>query len=296
MPRLIGLAALFLLIAVAAPAQQPGLPPRVSQRGGVEQPGPPPRVSQRGGVEQPVQLQFQDGRVTLRAQNAPVRAILAEWARLGGATIVNGDRVTGPPLTLELTGVPERQALDIVLRSVAGYMLAPRRAAAAGASAFDRIMILPTSVAPRNPPPAPAAAARPTPVFPRPPVVVRPPAPVPAATPAPEAALVEEPADLVQGDEASTEAPLLPGQVPPPGLPQPRALPQPLVRPAVMPPAGGAGPELVPEQPEPEVAQPGTQPAVAPRAGNPFGIPAGSSTTPGVIAPVPRPQPQQPQQ
>ncbi|MBI2186667.1 MAG: hypothetical protein HYU37_06020 [Acidobacteria bacterium] len=268
MARVTSLAAAVLLVAVAASAQQPGSPPRVSQR---------------GGVEQPVQLQFQDGRVTLRVQNAPVRAILAEWARLGGATIVNGDKVAGPPLTLELTGVPERQALDVVLRSVAGYMLAPRRAGATGASAFDRIMILPTSVAPRNPPPAPAAATapRPSPLLPRPPVIARP----------PEPALVEQPGDAAEPDEAVADAasPSDPTVAPVPG--QPRVLPRPLVRPPVMPP-GGIGAEIVPEQEEPEVAQPGMQPAVVPTPSNPFGIPAGSSTTPGVIAPAPRQQQQ----
>src|SRR5581483_12296333 len=100
-------------------------------------------------AQQAVRLEFKDGRVTLHAQNAPVRAILAEWARLGGATIVNGDRVTGAPVTLELVAVPERQALDTILRSVAAYMLAPRRAGTTGVSMFDRILILPTSNPPR---------------------------------------------------------------------------------------------------------------------------------------------------
>ena len=54
--------------------------------------------------------------------------------------------MTGTPLTLKLVNVPERQALDIILRSVAGYMAAPRLASATpGASAYDRIVILPTS-------------------------------------------------------------------------------------------------------------------------------------------------------
>jgi hypothetical protein len=119
-------------------------------------------------AQQSVNLQFSNGRVSLRAQNAPVRAILAEWARLGGAIIVNGDRVAGAPVTLELTDVPESQALDIVLRNVAGYMLGPRRAGTSGASAYDRIMILPTSVAPQNPPPAPQPTAAARPVLPRP--------------------------------------------------------------------------------------------------------------------------------
>lgn len=100
---------------------------------------------------QGVKLEFLNGRVNLSAQNVPVRTILAEWTRLGGTRIVNGDRVTGAPVTLELQGVPERQALDIVLRGVAGYMLAAREVSGAGgASTFDRVMILPTSTAPRQ--------------------------------------------------------------------------------------------------------------------------------------------------
>ena len=98
---------------------------------------------------QSIKLEFQDGRVNLSAQNAPIRAILAEWARLGGTNIVNGERVTGAPLTLELQGIPERQALDVVLRDVAGYMIAARELPGRGASKFDRVMILPTSNAPR---------------------------------------------------------------------------------------------------------------------------------------------------
>ena len=81
----------------------------------------------RADAQQPVSVQFSAGRVTGRAERAD-QTILEEWARLGGATIVNGERVAGAPVTLELTNVPERQALDVILRSVAGYMLAPRRA------------------------------------------------------------------------------------------------------------------------------------------------------------------------
>ena len=153
-------------------------------------------VAGSAGAQQGVKLQFSDGQVTLSAQNAPVRAILQEWARLGGATIVNGDRVAGPPVTLELTGVPERQALDIVLRSVAGYIVAPRPAGSPGASAFDRIMILPTSVAPRDPPPA-AASARPRNPLVRP-GIFRPPDPNDNGADSPVDPL-EDPSALVQG-------------------------------------------------------------------------------------------------
>jgi hypothetical protein len=109
-----------------------------------------------------VQLTIREGRVTLKATNATVREILAEWGRIGQARIVNGDRLTGAPLTLELTNVTESQALDVLLRTVAGYMAAPRATQSPNASQFDRIMILPTSTPPR------VAATPPPPSFPQP--------------------------------------------------------------------------------------------------------------------------------
>src|ERR1044071_2161234 len=123
-------------------------------------------------AQSPLALQISGGRVTLHAQNVPVRTILAEWARVGGARIVNGDRVTAPPVTLDLEGVPERVALDILLRGVSGYVVAAREPGTAGVSLYDRIMILPTSAAPRNPPPAAApvfqGAGGVRPIMPRP--------------------------------------------------------------------------------------------------------------------------------
>ena len=97
---------------------------------------------------QAVSLQFNNGRVTLNAQNAPVRTILTEWSRLGGTRIINGDRVGGAPVTLELTDVPEREALDVLLRSVAGYVVTQREGTV-GASALGGVVILATSSAPR---------------------------------------------------------------------------------------------------------------------------------------------------
>lgn len=229
-------------------------------------------------AQQSVTIEFDGGQVTLRVQNAPVRAILAEWARLGGSTIVNGDRVAGPPVTLELTGVPERQALDVVLRNVAGYMLAPRRAGATGASAFDRILILPTSVAPRNPsPPAPAAFApgRQTPL--QPPIFRQPPTPV------------EVPADG-NGDPDADDHPT----VTPPTVTPPPVTPRPGMR-VVTPPRPfqpqlpvGAEP-LDPEEYQEQSEAPAD--AAAPTPANPFGVPFGSSPTPGAVTPVPQLRP-----
>ncbi len=102
-----------------------------------------------------VNLEFQDGKVRLQAQGVSVSQILAEWARRGRTTIVNGERVSGPAVTLELQDVSEQQAIDVVLRGVSGYLVAPRETAVTGASAFESIYILPTSSRPTNAAPIP---------------------------------------------------------------------------------------------------------------------------------------------
>ena len=107
---------------------------------------------------QQMKLEIKDGRVTLEANGVPARQILAEWARVGGTKVIGGDKIAGGPLTLRLADMPERQALDIILRSVAGFMAAERQASASpGASTYDRIFILASS----TPVPQSASAARP---------------------------------------------------------------------------------------------------------------------------------------
>lgn len=88
-----------------------------------------------------------DGRVSVEASAVPVRSILTEWGKVGGTKIVGADRITGGPLTVRLINVTEAQALETILRSVAGYMAAPRQASA-GASMYDRILVMATTTAP----------------------------------------------------------------------------------------------------------------------------------------------------
>jgi hypothetical protein len=109
---------------------------------------------------QTLALRLDGGRVTLEAHLVSVGEILGEWARIGGATIVNGDKVGGGPVTLHLVDVPEREALETVLREVSGYILTERRPDSVGASSFGRILILPVSLGPANPPPRLALAPR----------------------------------------------------------------------------------------------------------------------------------------
>jgi hypothetical protein len=109
---------------------------------------------------QQLTVAFNDGLVTIDATSVPVRTILNEWAKKGGTKVVGVERVSGAPLTLKLMDVPEAKALDVILRSVAGYMAAPR-STGDGASRYDRILVMATSstpppVAPARPQPNPA--------------------------------------------------------------------------------------------------------------------------------------------
>jgi hypothetical protein len=96
-----------------------------------------------------LKLSMQNGLVTLVADDVPLSAIMAEWARIGQTKIINGDKIM-TPVTMQLVDMPERRALDVLLRAVSGYMVAERSTPVAGASVFDRIMILPTSRPPAN--------------------------------------------------------------------------------------------------------------------------------------------------
>jgi hypothetical protein len=122
-----------------------------------------------------LKLTLDNGRVTLIATNVPLRQILDEWARIGKTTIVNGDKLMGPPLTLQLVDRPEREVLDVLLRSASGYIVAQRVINLAGASQFDKVMILPVSRGPVG-----VASATPPPnQFGRPPTMMQQQVPMP---------------------------------------------------------------------------------------------------------------------
>jgi hypothetical protein len=217
-----------------------------------------------------LKLTIANGRVTLIAQEVPLRQILTEWARVGETRIVNAEKLVGPPLTLQLVDVPEKEALDIVLHSASGYVAAPRAASASGASQYDRIMILATSRAP-----AVSASGSTPPPFTRP-QMPQPP--------------IQPPVDDDDGEPGDQ------GPVPPPGMlpttmPQPGMMPATGIPPTGMPPQPGMQP-----QPYPGVLQqPGQQqvPMTAPRPGM---LPTPTPGTPGnPYQPYPQ-QAQPPQQ
>ena len=183
-----------------------------------------------------LKLTIQNGLVTIVADEVPLSAIMAEWARVGRTQIVNGDKVS-TPVSLQIVDMPERRALDVLLRAVSGYIVAERTTPLAGASAFDRIMILPTSRPPANVGPMTA----PPPSF----------VPRPVAPPVPN----------VEDDE-----PVLPaGMTPqPPNAPGTQPMP-------------GPSPQMVPGQQNPNAPltapRPGQLPAPTPTQPVPFGTP-----------------------
>jgi hypothetical protein len=104
-----------------------------------------------------VRVSFANGLVTVIATEASPRQILGEWAKLGQVRITNLERLTGGPVTIQITSIPEAQALETLLRGTAGYVAAPRAGAGemASLSRYDRILLMP-GVAPAVVPAAPA--------------------------------------------------------------------------------------------------------------------------------------------
>jgi hypothetical protein len=195
---------------------------------------------------QNVKVEFLMGKVNLTAQNATLRAILTEWSRVGGMRIINPERLTGGPVSLELTNVPERQALDILMRDVGGFMVGPRQTLVPGVSAFDRLVVV-TSTAGRATAPGPAFT---------------PAQPLRRPTQVPPPLEVSIPADELDGDD-DADGPISP------------AIPRP----------GARGPQaIVPGlAPAPDNTESRPAPATSPRA--PFSGVQGTSR-PGVVTPV----------
>ena len=215
-----------------------------------------------------LRLEFRDGYVSISAASVPLREVLTEWARLGQTRVVNAEKISGAPLTLELTHVPEKQALEILLRSVPGYVAARRATSIPGSSQFDRIVVMPGTVAPPNP----AAAAPPPPL---------PPAPMPAmAVDDQDEPVQQEAPDQAGAIEQDQDQPQ-----PQPQPQQPQTLPNPGIQPIPPAPPGQNDGDGVPPQNDGD--------GVPPQSTGPAAVPGGGavvSPTPGQL-PLPPSKP-----
>ncbi len=243
---------------------------------------------------QSVSLSLKDGRATLITQNATPSAILAEWARLGQVKVVDADRIPGTPLTLRLENVPEREALDIVLRGAAGYIAAPRAQALAGSlSRFDRVIVMAVSPgagaatrASASARPAPMAAVQAPPIQveedmaeAQPAVIDETPAPAPGP---------EQPASSTNFDYANPQRYFAQRQAEQQAA---EAAQQQQAQQPSATPLGSVGqtssrPGFAPPPPQP---QGGTGAGSGPSPVNPYGLPAGqqpgSAATPSTLEP-----------
>lgn len=108
---------------------------------------------------QKLSLQIDKGLVTLDADNVTVDEVLARWVTTTGLNLISkSGQGSDIPVSLRLDGVPERQALAMVLRDLSGYIMGERRDPLTGIVTIDRLMILPQSAAQPNA--APAVAPR----------------------------------------------------------------------------------------------------------------------------------------
>jgi hypothetical protein len=115
----------------------------------------------REASAQSLALRIENGLVTLDASNVTVDEILARWTAVTGLSVVSKSGIGSEvPVTLQLSGVSEREALQTVLRDLSGYIMGERRDPRTGAVTIDRLLILPSSAA-QGPATATAAAAPP---------------------------------------------------------------------------------------------------------------------------------------
>ena len=194
-------------------------------------------------------LMIDGGRVTLIATDVTVGQILDEWARVGQTTVVNRDDLPDSPVTLQLTSVPEKLALDVILRSTSGYVATPRRAEKPGLSFYDRILVLSTSSVQRSP-----SSVQPSPrhLTPTPPLVPAEAQSSPRVQglvgPAPEQVEVDEPQEEEQ-DGAQALPLAFQGAAPARETPRPAAgiPPGATSRPGIVTPAAASLPKPMPD-------------------------------------------------
>jgi hypothetical protein len=188
-----------------------------------------------------VQLSLREGRVWLKADRATPAQILAEWARVGGIQIVNREQVSGEPLSLALEGVPELEALGIVLRSAGGFVTLDRpRLGADLGSRFAKVVIVPL---PSSAPPVtlPAADVQRSPQ----------PDPIPIMTPSGAQRIIGADGQPMPDDQEGAPPPRPPERSIPPGFSPPPD------RPASQPPTGTAAtPQMAPGAARPGVIVP----------------------------------------
>ena len=110
---------------------------------------------------QKLALRIDQGLVTLDADNVTVEDVLARWIKTTGLNVISrSGQGSDIPVSLHVRGLPERDALKLVLRDLSGYIMGERVEDGTGAIRIDRLVIL-TESAPRASDALPAALRTP---------------------------------------------------------------------------------------------------------------------------------------
>ena len=108
---------------------------------------------------QSLTLRIEQGLVTLDPENVTVDEVLARWSRTTGLNVVSKTGTGSDiPISLHLSGVPEREAMTLLLKGLSGYIMGERVDPVTGITTIDRLVILTQSAAQA---PAFVPAARP---------------------------------------------------------------------------------------------------------------------------------------
>lgn len=91
---------------------------------------------------QDLALSIERGLVTVRAKDARLEVLLRQWSEITGLVVVSRGDISGIRLTLELTGVSEREALAILLRDANGYVVGETRDPSTGLPALARLVVV----------------------------------------------------------------------------------------------------------------------------------------------------------
>ena len=88
-------------------------------------------------------ISFSEGKVSIVADNVTLAEVLAEWARKGGSTFVNAERLPATRIQwTEFKDQPEAVVLASLLREAPGYGAAMRPIGTGGASTVQTVFIL----------------------------------------------------------------------------------------------------------------------------------------------------------
>jgi hypothetical protein len=92
---------------------------------------------------QSLTLHIEKGLVTLEAENVTVDEVLTRWSRITRLNVVSKTGTGSDiPLSLHLSGVPEREAMALLLKGLSGYIMGERIDPVTGLPTIDRLLIL----------------------------------------------------------------------------------------------------------------------------------------------------------